>query len=362
VTRPARSLEDIEARVARRERRLLVWTVALSIVFFVAAATLLILAIGGVRRTESELDDAQTHLLAVLRHDLQVASASFHPDGHYVLTASADGAARVWDWEARSVVAKLRQPGCPTCPMTDASFSPDGRLVVTAGEAGDAVVVEWGSKRVLTTLRHDHPLMRAEFNSDGRLLVTAGGREARVWDWRAGRVVAVIAHSGQVLSAAFGPGDLVVTGSDERAHVWDLRAPRRPVVELPPPARNGSDVPTFDAVFGQSGVVLAASNGAATIYDRVGALRSQYIHAGDVTSAVFSPDESLVLTTSSAGAALLWPRGGNAPPVVLRQDDASSLLDAGFSPSGQLVVTASSDARAEVFRPARKALAGERDE
>jgi hypothetical protein len=60
-----------------------------------------------------------------------------------------------------------------------------------------------------------------------------------------------------------------------------------------------------------------------------------------------------VITTSSAGAALLWPRRptSGTSPLVLRQDDASPLLGADFSADGKLVVTASSIGTADVYRP-----------
>lgn len=350
---PAASLEDIEARVGRRERRTVIGTVALTIVFVAVAATLLLLSVGEVRKTQSELDESQTLLLAQLAHDQQVTSASFHPDAEHVLTASADGLTRVWDWQAQPprVVAELRQTG----PVSSAAFSPDGRLVVVANQAGTAVVWDWRNETVLKTLPHDNPVARAEFDHEGRRVVTAAGDQARIWDWRSGRLLATLRHSTPVSTAAFGAGGLVVTGSADRARVWDIRStPPRLLAVLPRPVPGGSAVPTFDAGFGPDGAVVTATTGEATIYDaeRV-AEPDRLTHAGDVTSAAISPDGTQVLTTSSAGAALLWPRRRDTTPLVLRPRDASGLLDAGFSLDGELVVTASSDGKAGVYRPAQ---------
>ena len=252
------------------------------------------------------------------------------------------------------VVAKLRQPGHPADPISDANFSPDGRLLVTAGASGDAVVWDWRSKKVLAVLPHDDQVTRAGFDPEGRRVVTAAGTDARVWDWRAAKVVATLRHATPVSSAAFGSGGRVVTGSADRARLWDVRAtPPRLLAELPRPSE-GDAVPILDARAGADGAVITATTGAATIYDVEGGLPPRVLmHAGDVTSAAISPDGTLVLTTSSAGAALLWPRYSDGRPVVLREHDASALLDAGFSPDGELVVVASSDVNAQVYRPAK---------
>jgi WD40 repeat protein len=366
VTSSGPSLEDIEARVGRRERRNLVWTLALTLVLVAAAATLLYVSVGQVRQSEEELDEVQTLLLALLQDESQVTSASFHPDGKHVVTASAAGTARVWDSETGRVVAELRQPGHPADPISDANFSPDGRLLVTAGASGDAVVWDWRSKKVVTALPHDDQVIRAGFDPEGRRVVTAAGNDARVWDWRAAKVVATLRHATPVSSAAFGSGGRVVTGSADRARLWDVRAtPPRLLAELPRPSE-GDAVPILDARVGPDGSVITATTGAATIYDVEGGLPPHVlIHAGDVTSAAISPDGTRVLTTSSAGAALLWPRypddgqDQNDRPVVLREQDASTLLDAGFSPDGELVVVASSDATAQVYRPAKPARGDE---
>ena len=60
---------------------------------------------------------------------LAVESASFSPDGGRIVTASGDGAARLWDASSGSLIAALEgHEG----PVESASFSPDGGQIVTA--------------------------------------------------------------------------------------------------------------------------------------------------------------------------------------------------------------------------------------
>ena len=63
------------------------------------------------------------------RHDNYVKTAAFSPDGRYVVTASGDKTARIWDSGTGEPVGEpLRHDGW----VTTAAFSPDGRYVVTA--------------------------------------------------------------------------------------------------------------------------------------------------------------------------------------------------------------------------------------
>ena len=61
-------------------------------------------------------------------HDDRLLSAEFSPDGRFVLTASADGTARLWDPALETTVAVFVKPG-----LGGARFSPDGRLVAVGG-------------------------------------------------------------------------------------------------------------------------------------------------------------------------------------------------------------------------------------
>ena len=63
--------------------------------------------------------------------------AEFSPDGCWVLTASRDGTARLWDAASGHPVAEPLQH---TRRIAAAHFSPDGRWVITASEDRTAVI------------------------------------------------------------------------------------------------------------------------------------------------------------------------------------------------------------------------------
>jgi WD40 repeat protein len=63
-----------------------------------------------------------------------VLRAEFSPDGTRVLTASADGTARLWDLSGRRIATFAGHADA----IEDAAFSPDGRWIVTASGDGTA--------------------------------------------------------------------------------------------------------------------------------------------------------------------------------------------------------------------------------
>ena len=68
-------------------------------------------------------------------HQGSVNSASFSPDGKYIVTAGSDGDARLWDIsgvETRYITSLQGHSG----NVKTANFSPDGKLVVTSSFDG----------------------------------------------------------------------------------------------------------------------------------------------------------------------------------------------------------------------------------
>jgi len=92
-------------------------------------------------------------------------------------------------------------------------------------------------------LNHPDWVFTAQFNAEGTRLVTAcRDRAARIWDWRSGKLLAVLNHGDrvegqgdEVTGAAFTPGGLVITaGRDKTVRAWDARTgrPAAPPVRL----------------------------------------------------------------------------------------------------------------------------------
>ncbi len=215
-------------------------------------------------------------IITLSGHTADINSVAFSPDGRFVVTASADGTARVWDAATGASRGELRGH---SGSVNSASFSPDGKLIVTAGN--DASVRLWDASRFeqVRTIGGTYPkaVSSAEYSPDGRFIVAASADAAWVCDPNRGELVRKLeGHPGQVNSASFSPDSrLIVTASaDNTARVWN--------------AQTGESI--------------------ATLLD----------HKGPVLNAMFSPDGRSVFTASEDYATRIYPREAFAPFDELR--------------------------------------------
>jgi WD40 repeat protein len=75
-------------------------------------------------------------LMTLRGHASFIESVVFSPDGQYILSASDDGTARLWDGTTGQETMTLGHTG----KLTNAMFSPDGRYILTASVDGTARV------------------------------------------------------------------------------------------------------------------------------------------------------------------------------------------------------------------------------
>jgi WD40 repeat protein len=279
-----------------------------------------------------------------LRHDDEVLSAVFSPDGTRIVTASQDKTARIWDANTGEPVGDvMRHDG----PVDTASFSPDGNSIVTASDDGTARL--WDAhtgKPIGETMKHDDEVYSAAFSPDGARVVTASfDKTARIWDAHTGQPVGEpLREKSCVNSASFSPdGTRIVTACGSAgdkefyAHLWDARTGRA----TGEPMAHTSNV--LSAVFSPDGmlVVTASSDGTARLWDgRTGQPKGEPLHhAGEVHSACFSPNGDRVVTASLDKTARVWDvRTGE--PIGEPMHASFEINSARFSPDGARIVTA----------------------
>jgi WD40 repeat protein len=246
----------------------------------------------------------------VFRRDFQPAwRASFSADGRFLVTTDGD-TALIWETtltrETASKRLKRVLQGPAGIAVDSAAFSPDGTLVVTASADGTARI--WNAetgKKVRSLQGHGGVLNSAAFSPDGTLVVTASADgTARIWNAEAGtQVRSLQGHTGAVNSAAFSPdGTLVVTASDDgTARIWDAADGRLQTVLTGHDARVNSVAfsPDSEGKF----VVTASDDGTARIWDAAAGvtLALLYGHTGSVYTAAFSPDDTTVVTAGADG-------------------------------------------------------------
>jgi WD40 repeat protein len=238
---------------------------------------------------KSEAANAQGTLQLMLDtggHMAKIAGVAITPDGKHIVSASNDKTVRVWDIASGKTTRIIRgEAASGNWGVIQAmALSPDGRLLALGGQ----------------------------FHASDRTM----GSVVRVFDFASGRQEALLKGHGDVVRAlAFSPdGKHLLSGSDDKtAIVWDL-ASRQQTQRL-------------------TG------------------------HAGDVQAVAFSKDGSRIVTGSADGALKLWRVNGSvvadmAEHKTLAQQDSKkpelaqvSVEALSVSPDDQLIVSSSSDGR-----------------
>jgi WD40 repeat protein len=285
-----------------------------------------------------------------LRHDAEVLSAAFSPDGSRVLTASRDGTARLWNSESGAPIGNpMRHDG----PVMAAVFSPDGSRVLSRAEDGTARIWSTATAEPIgDVLRHEGPIFTAAFSPNGRWIVTGGSldQSARVWEAESGRPVGQpLRHRGGVGIARFSPDNArLFTGSLAGiAQFWDV-ASGRPIGH---PVNFGIGV-EIEALSPDGRRILTQRGFERSVHlvdAQTGKPIDGAIDRAQLTSpATFSADGSAILAASADGTARIWnARTGEAIGNPLRPD--GRLLAVAFSPDGAHVATASDDKTARVW-------------
>jgi WD40 repeat protein len=154
------------------------------------------------------------HPTVLSGHRHRVLDVAFSPDGRSLLSASADGTARIWNVADGKLEQVLR--GHDEA-VESAAFSSDGRRVVTASADGTVRVWHVGDDRSVIMHGHAGQVLSARFNHDGDRVVSAGqDGTIRVWDAAGGEALVVLQkHEGPASGADFGPGQRVASaGAD----------------------------------------------------------------------------------------------------------------------------------------------------
>src|SRR5262249_36470612 len=143
----------------------------------------------------------------------------FTADGLRLVSAGADGAARVWDAGTGNLVAEHAVDLIADFhwPRADAAFDRDGRQLAGVSRKDPRVVKVWDmhmGQEVLALRGHSHPVTCVAFAPNGERLASAeadgwkpgGPSTIRLWDARTGRELRHRAgHEHAITGLAFSP-------------------------------------------------------------------------------------------------------------------------------------------------------------
>jgi WD40 repeat protein len=157
-------------------------------------------------------------------HTAEIRGIAFSPSGDVVVTASADGTARLWDVRTGGEIAVLgRHPQAVNC----AAFSHNGKFLAI-GE-GDRTIRLWDAQsfaEIGALEGHTAAVLSVAFSSDDRVIASGScDHTLRVWDVESRACLKTFSsHQDEVRKVVFTQGDILVSASRDRSlRMWDVR-------------------------------------------------------------------------------------------------------------------------------------------
>ncbi len=345
-------------------------------------------------------------LLPFLPHTGNVSDAIFGPSTNGFITAGSDGTVRVWQLTPGMKFLRLGDhPG----GITNAVFSPSGDRVLASGHDGTASVSGVPSGRELFRVTNAACIETALFSSDGRWVVTASwDGTAAVWDAfdgrrlgpgfkehrapivalaldsergrvatgdQAGHIAVWEAHSGLRIAGmastnealvhhlAFSP-DGTLLAAAIRANVTELWDPANGTclaqLGLPPPGRDHprQERPAVHLAFSRDGhrLVIAECDDSfdkakATLWrvqGRTAVWQHDLPHNDGVKQAIFSPSGQLVATASEDGTMRLW-RANDGQPLTPGLSHGYQVTGLAFSRDSRVLMTLSGSGSVQLW-------------
>ena len=182
-----------------------------------------ILAVGGdigkrkKRQSYIRLIDFKTGEIATLLkgHSNVVLTLSFSPQGRHLLSGSADGTARIWDYRTGKTIHILRSSAKGISDFIyAAAFSPNGKNVVTGHSDGSLVLWDMASgSKIVKMSAHTDKVMSVSFSQDGKYILTGSlDRTIRMWKSNGEFIKILAEHNRAIDTLSVSKDNLVLAG------------------------------------------------------------------------------------------------------------------------------------------------------
>ena len=286
-------------------------------------------------------------------HTDAVRSLVFAPDNQSFYSAGSDGRLLKWD------IVKKQHTILAENPMTNqvVDVSDDGEWLACGTNENGVQLFRTGSAQAEPRILNgaDDQIRTLDFLPDNRRMFSAGIEGViTMWDLSSGtsrefaRVgstvdILVVSKDGQYLAVGTRDGKIIIFEIEDAANQFVLHEDA------------GNSVLALD--FGMQDKMLASGDlqGNVIIWDfmsrsMVNNLRG---HQARITQIKFSPDGSLLASSSNDGSVRMWETEDlNNQPIVLTAN-AGFVFCVAFSPDGEQILTGSTDEDRLVLSPTR---------
>jgi WD40 repeat protein len=286
-------------------------------------------------------------------HEGEVTSLATDAGGRLLLSGSADGTLRVWDFLDGVLLRMLRHR---TLGARAVDINEDATIAVSGGD--DGIVYLWDvvrGERIHGFWGERGPAVKAvALSANGRIAVS-GSREhsVRVWDVESRRGLRILGgargHREQVTSVAISAdGRRAISGSDDcTVRVWDLESG---ALEW---TLEGHTAPVNAVAMTPDGrrAVSGSSDRTVKVWDlrRHVCLRTLSGHDGSVTAVSLTADAQRTLSGSSDQTARLWDVD-TGQELARLEGHADAVNAVVINRSGTRAATTSPDRTIKVWR------------
>jgi WD40 repeat protein len=256
----------------------------------------------------AKLWDLKGNKIREFKHDDVVRSACFSRDGKYIITTDVDGKTHYWDnpLEPDPIVnmTEISKPRKTTSDNKTLDIPEDSNKIVQLLDANKNVIMEFKG--------HTEEVEKCVFSPDEKYIVTAGYDDtARLWriaEQEERRNVVTIDKKPHHLKTAVSPG--------KRYNVFYERK-RTPLLRDTKSKKEwrmeGHEMVVNSAAFSPTGehIVTAGMDETARLWNLKGeTIRVFKGHKGSVNFACFSPDEDYIITAGIDKTTRLWSLNG----------------------------------------------------
>jgi WD40 repeat protein len=288
-------------------------------------------------------------------HSGTIWAVDYSPDGKLIASGGTDNVLKIWDSVSGELLQSLTGHNGW---IIDLTFSPDGSQILTAGEDDVAILWDVATGNQIQRFPESYPgrgssLWSVDFTPDGSKICTGSENgNVKIWDKDSGSVLINIISSTTSVkadwsyTAKFSPdGSKLVTAAhrgEPVLRVWDTSTGNLLHTLVSHTGTVG------DAIFSPDSSLIASTSDDGTI-------KIWNASSGDLINTLngcpkeswkvrFSPDGSKLLTGSRVGNALLW----DVKTGTVLKELTNKAYSVDFAPSGELFAVGNSNGVIEI--------------